>query len=94
VGELREGRWSVVSERGREAGGLSYAEAAALVRRLLGEKVYGTCVVTDEAAARLAVERQAGAPHGNNGAQPAAGGNSAPAKKRRVPRRKRTDAEN
>ena len=90
MGELSEGRWSVVSERGREAAGLAYADAAALVRRLLGEKVYGTCVVTDEAAARLGggVPRtDAAATPGNNGAQPA------PAKKRRAPRKKRADAE-
>jgi hypothetical protein len=87
VGELNEGRWSVVSERGREAGGLPYADAAALVRRLLGEKVYGTCVVTDEAAARLGGARQAdAAAQGNNGTQPP------PAKKRRAPRKKRADA--
>jgi len=89
VGELNEGRWSVVSERGREAGGLHYADAVALVRRLLGEKVYGTCVVTDEAAARIGGEREAevAATSGNNGTDPA------PAKKRRAPRKKRTDAE-
>jgi hypothetical protein len=87
VGELNEGRWSVVSERGREAAGLAYADAAALVRRLLGEKVYGTCVVTDEAAARLSGARQAdAAAQGNNGTQPP------PAKKRRAPRKKRADA--
>jgi hypothetical protein len=88
MGELNEGRWSVVSERGREAAGLAYADAAALVRRLLGEKVYGTCVVTDEAAARLGVgaRQTSDAAPGNNGTRPA------PAKKRRAPRKKRTDA--
>jgi hypothetical protein len=92
AGELNERRWSVVSERGREAGGLAYADAAALVRRLLGEKIFGTCVVTDEAAARLAAARQtdAGAAPGDNGAPRDNG--IAPAKKRRAPRRKRTDA--
>lgn len=88
MGELNEGRWSVVSERGREAAGLPYADAAALVRRLLGEKVYGTCVVTDEAAARLggggAREVEFAATPNDNGARPA------PAKKRRAPRKKRT----
>lgn len=95
MGELNEGRWSVVSERGREAGGLAYADAAALVRRLLGERIYGTCVVTDEAAARLAAARpsgeslapnDSGTPRGN-GAQPA------PAKKRRAPRKKRSETD-
>jgi hypothetical protein len=98
VGELNEGRWSVVSERGREAAGLLYADAAALVRRLFGEKIYGTCVVTDEAAARLnsggsatqtkvaATPRDNGTPRDNN-IQPT------PAKRRRAPRKKRTDTE-
>lgn len=96
VGELNEGRWSVVSERGREAAGLAYADAAALVRRLLGEKIFGTCVVTDEAAARLGGARQADAATtpsnstpGGNGAPRSNG--AAPAKKRRAPRRKKTD---
>ena len=95
MGELNERRWSVMSERGREAAGLAYADAAALVRRLLGEKIYGTCVVTDEAAARLGVgtrQTNEAAPSNNsmprdNGTQPA------PAKKRRAPRRKKADAE-
>ena len=93
VGELNEGRWSVVSERGREAGGLAYADAAALVRRLLGEKIFGTCVVTDEAAARLAGARQAGGEvtPSNNGTP--RGNGVAPAKKKRAPRKKRADAE-
>ena len=94
VGELNEGRWSVVSERGREAAGLPYADAAALVRRLLGEKIFGTCVVTDEAASRLGVATQtksAATTGSNNGTQR---DNGAPtAKKRRAPRRKRADAE-
>ena len=94
MGELNEGRWSVVSERGREAAGLAYADAAALMRRLLGEKVHGTCVVTDEAAARLggAARAEPAATSGNNGAPPDNGAQPAPAKKRRAPRKKRQDA--
>ncbi len=92
VGELNEGRWSVVSERGREAAGLAYADAAALMRRLLGEKVYGTCVVTDEAAARLGATRtNAAAPSNSNGTPH--GGAAAPAKKRRAPRKKRSEGD-
>ena len=97
MGELNEGRWSVVSERGREAGGLPYADAAALMRRLIGEKVYGTCVVTDEAAARLAAgvaaRANAAATPGDNGAPHDNGAQPAPAKRRRAARKKRTDAE-
>ena len=67
MSELQERRWSVMSERGREAGGVTYADAAALVRRLTGEKVHGLCVVTDEAAERFAA--RAPSP---NGASPKA----------------------
>jgi hypothetical protein len=76
MSELREQRWSVLSERGREAARLSYADAAALVRTLTGEKVHGLCVITDEAAARL----DAPAPSANGG-EPEAG---AKGKTRRV----------
>ena len=93
VGELNEGRWSVVSERGCEAAGLAYADAAALVRRLLGEKIFGTCVVTDEAAARLGgTARQTDAARPSDDGTPRDNG-AAPAKKRRAPRKKKTDAE-
>jgi hypothetical protein len=64
MSELREQRWSVLSERGREAARLSYADAAALVRTLTGERVHGLCVITDEAAARLAAPE---APPANGG---------------------------
>ena len=53
MSELEQKRWAVISERGCEASSLPHAEAARLMRRLLGEKVSGLCVVTDEAAARL-----------------------------------------
>ncbi|MCA1630865.1 MAG: hypothetical protein LC774_11110 [Acidobacteria bacterium] len=62
MSELGEQRWSVLSERGREAARLRYADAAALVRTLTGEKVHGLCVITDEAAARL--DAQAPSPNG------------------------------
>lgn len=54
MGELTEQRWAVLSARGREADGLTYAEALRLRRRLESEKLYGLCVVTDEAARRTA----------------------------------------
>ena len=57
-----------MSERGREAARLPYAEAAALVRRLTGESVHGLCVITDEAAERLAAQTPAA-----NGGGPGAG---------------------
>lgn len=52
MGELNEQRWGVLSERGCEAMGLTYAEAAELMRRLKREKISGLCVITDAAAHR------------------------------------------
>ena len=52
--ELEKGRWSVISERGREAAGLAHEEARRLVHRLGGEGRHGLCIITDEAASRLA----------------------------------------
>ena len=53
MSELGERRWAVLSERGSEAAGLTYEEAAALVRRLRRRDVSGLCVITDEAARHL-----------------------------------------
>lgn len=66
MSELSERRWAVQSERGSEAAGLTYEEAAALVRRLRGEDVSGLCVVTDEAARHLPPAKK------ENGRKPAA----------------------
>jgi hypothetical protein len=52
MSELKQQRWAVISERGVEASGLSYEDAVRLRRSLDGEKVYGLCIVTDEAARR------------------------------------------
>ncbi|HEX8457003.1 MAG TPA: hypothetical protein VF656_06885 [Pyrinomonadaceae bacterium] len=93
MSELREKRWSVVSERGREASGVDYAEAAELVRRLRAEKVHGLCVVSDEAARRYHNSNNhrqaaptAATPTATQTDTPAA--SSAPPAKRRAPRRK------
>ena len=53
MSELNEALWSVLSERGCEASRLNYAAAAQLVAQLAREPVYGLCIITDEAAARL-----------------------------------------
>jgi len=58
MSELNERRWAVLSERGCEEAGLSYAEAAATVARLRGERLGGLCVVTDAAAAHLPRAKQ------------------------------------
>lgn len=52
MSELQEKRWAVISGRGVEASGLTYDEALKLRRRLDGEKVFGLCIVSDEAAER------------------------------------------
>ena len=68
MSELNERRWAVISERGREAEGLPYAEAGRLARELRGEKLSGLCVVTDEAASYLqpAAEANKRKPAGSN----------------------------
>lgn len=53
AGELNQARWSVVSFDKREAGGLTYAQAEQKLDELLGRKVYGLCIVTDEAAEKV-----------------------------------------
>jgi hypothetical protein len=58
MSELSERRWAVQSERGSEAAGLTYEEAAALVRRLRGERMSGLCVITEEAARLLPPAKQ------------------------------------
>jgi hypothetical protein len=51
---LETNRWSVISERGCEASGLTHEEARRLVHRLGSEGRHGLCIITDEAARRLA----------------------------------------
>jgi hypothetical protein len=57
---LNERLWAVLSERGREAAGLTYEEAAGLVRELRatggdnGGKMSGLCIVTARAGKRVA----------------------------------------
>lgn len=53
MSELKEARWSVLSERGCEASRLDYGAAAQLVARLRSERIFGLCIITDEAALRL-----------------------------------------
>jgi hypothetical protein len=58
---LNERLWAVLSERGREAAGLTYEEAAVLVRELRaggdganGGRISGLCIVTARAAEHVA----------------------------------------
>ena len=76
MSELNERRWAVLSERGREDAGLSYEEAAGLVKRLRGERLGGLCVVTDAAAAHVPRAKE---PAG----KPSAAGNSRPRRSRK-----------
>ena len=51
--ELERESWSVLSDRGCEASGLTHEDARNLVHRLGGEGRHGLCIVTDEAAGRM-----------------------------------------
>jgi hypothetical protein len=75
MSELNERRWAVLSERGCEDSGLSYAEAAAAVARLKAERVSGLCVITDAAAAHV--------PRAKKRASKSAAGNSKPKRSRK-----------
>jgi hypothetical protein len=86
MSELREQRWSVVSERGCEASGVNYEEAAGLVGRLRADKVHGLCIISDEAARRYNSNKQHRATPAPE-AQPVA---ALPPAKKRAPRRKAT----
>lgn len=88
MSELREKRWSVVSERGCEASSVNYAEAAELVARLRTNKVHGLCIVSDEAARRFnSNNHHAPAPPATE-ANPTVAAAATPPARRRAPRRK------
>jgi len=53
--ELRSEKWSVISERGREASGLKYEEARRLVHQLAADDSHGLCIITDRAASPIAM---------------------------------------
>ena len=52
--DLESKRWSVISERGCEASSLTHEEARRLVHRLGAEGRHGLCIISDEAARRVA----------------------------------------
>ena len=51
--QLEFEKWSVISERGREASGVTYEEARRAVHRLAAEGRHGLCIITNEAAGRM-----------------------------------------
>jgi hypothetical protein len=55
MGELDKQLWGVLSERGCEATGLTYAAALELMRRLSREKVSGISIITNDAARRASL---------------------------------------
>jgi hypothetical protein len=83
MSELREQRWSVVSERGCEASSVNYETAAGLVVHLRADKVHGLCIISDEAARRYTANNNHHATQAAPEAKPAA-----PPAKKRAPRRK------
>jgi hypothetical protein len=86
MSELREQRWSVVSERGCEASSVNYEEAARLVSRLRADKVHGLCIISDEAARRYNSNNNGAAKPNAPPAEPPVA--AAPPAKKRAPRRK------
>jgi hypothetical protein len=62
MSELNAACWAIVSERGREAHGLTHRQALELIERLAREKVNGLCIVTDAAAGRFAQPAPASQP--------------------------------
>ena len=76
MSELNQPRWAVLSEHGREAAGLTYEAAAALVLRLRGEDTSGLCIITEEAARNVAPAKKLNK-------KKAAGGNSKKARRSR-----------
>ena len=87
MSELREKRWSVVSERGCEASGVNYEEAAGLVNRLRADQVHGLCIISDEAARRYNSNNHHAPKPAATDANTAAAATT-PAAKKRAPRRK------
>lgn len=57
VSNLTQNKWAVISERGCESVNLTYEDARRLVHRLVAEGRHGLCIVTNEAAQRLAASR-------------------------------------
>ena len=53
MGELTQRRWAVMSERGREATRIEYAEAMRIVRDLQTRGASGLCIISEEAARHL-----------------------------------------
>ena len=60
--DLEKEKWAVVSDRGCEATRLTHEDARRLVHRLAGEGRHGLCIMSDEAASRLAAKVSPGEP--------------------------------
>jgi hypothetical protein len=52
MSELTEKLWAVLSERGCESFGLTYAQALEMMRALQREKISGLSIITDASARR------------------------------------------
>ena len=59
---LESKAWSVISEHGCEASGLTHEEARRLVHRLGAEGRHGLCIISDEAASRMSAASELEAP--------------------------------
>jgi fructose-1-phosphate kinase PfkB-like protein len=58
ISDLQTESWAVLSERGCEATHLTHEEARRLVHKLASEGHHGLCIVTNEAALRIAPRAQ------------------------------------
>lgn len=56
LSELDAPIWSVISFEKRVGKNLNYADAAAMLKKLIGAKVSGLCIITDEAAEKMSGE--------------------------------------
>jgi hypothetical protein len=90
MSELEERGWAVMSERGREAAGLIYAEALELERSLANQKISGLCIVTDKAASHLPPAKQKGGEAVATDTHAASGNAEGASTRRRAARRKST----
>lgn len=56
LSELDQQIWSVISFEKRVGKNLKYADAASMLKELVGEKISGLCIVTDDAAEKMSGE--------------------------------------
>lgn len=84
MSELTEPLWAVLSERGCEVIGVAYDEAVRIERQLRSDGVHGLCIITVEAARRVAGVENNVARGNISAVRPAASGVQTTRRKRSV----------